>query len=128
MCALACSLFCAPRAQQVTPRNLAPTFSAMAVVNEKFVKLSLDQYTKAGQSEQSRRDAAPGGRELPMRRQQARVESKRPLRSRRTRPRDCSASTAAVTDVSVAACAPPISRQVGCAAVLPLRFHIRVPH
>jgi alkyl hydroperoxide reductase subunit AhpC len=34
--------------QQVTPRNPAPTFSAMAVVDEKFVKVSLKQYLDKG--------------------------------------------------------------------------------
>lgn len=30
--------------QQVTPRNAAPKFSAMAVINEKFERISLQQY------------------------------------------------------------------------------------
>jgi peroxiredoxin len=44
------SLLCACCAfvQQVTPRNPAPTFSAMAVVDEKFVKVSLKQYLDKG--------------------------------------------------------------------------------
>ena len=46
---LLCTVCCVDL-QQVTPRNIAPTFTAMAVINEQFEKISLSQYTEAGQS------------------------------------------------------------------------------
>jgi len=39
--------YCQPFGQ-VTPRNTAPAFKAQAVIDEKFAKVSLEQYTKAG--------------------------------------------------------------------------------